>query len=35
MKNILEQVREADGFPFETVIGREVFDGNKVRYKFT
>ena len=36
MKNILDQIREIkDGFPFETIIEREVFDGNKVKYRFT
>lgn len=36
MKNILDQVSDReDGFPFETVIMSEVFDGNKVKYKFT
>ena len=36
MKNILDQVSDLeDGFPFETVIQSEVFDGNKVKYKFT
>ena len=36
MKNILDQISDIeDGFPFETVIESEVFDGNKVRYKFT
>ncbi len=36
MKNILDQVSDReDGFPFETVIQSEVFDGNKVKYKFT
>ena len=36
MKNILDQISNIeDGFPFETVIESEVFDGNKVRYKFT
>ncbi len=36
MKNILDQIREMeDGFPFETTIVSEVFDGNKVKYKFS
>lgn len=36
MKNILDQVSDMeDGYPFETVIQSEVFDGNKVKYKFT
>lgn len=35
MKNILDQISDReDGFPFETVIQSEVFDGNKVKYKF-
>lgn len=36
MKNILDQISDReDGFPFETTIQSEVFDGNKVKYKFT
>lgn len=36
MKNILDQISNIeDGFPFETTILSEVFDGNKVKYKFT
>lgn len=36
MKNILDQVSDVeDGYPFETIIESEVFDGNKVKYKFT
>lgn len=36
MKNLLDQISDIeDGFPFETVIESEVFDGNKVKYKFT
>lgn len=36
MKNILDQIREMeDGFPFETTIVSEVFDGNKVKYRFS
>lgn len=36
MKNILDQVSDVeDGFPFETVIESEIFDGNKVKYRFT
>ena len=36
MKNILDQISDMeDGFPFETVIQSEVFDGNKIKYKFT
>ena len=36
MKNILDQISDIeDGFPFETVIVSEVFDGNKVKYKFS
>jgi len=36
MKNILDQISDReDGFPFECVIVSEVFDGNKVKYKFS
>lgn len=36
MKSILDQVSGIEnGFPFETIIESEVFDGNKVKYKFT
>ena len=36
MKNILDQISDIeDGFPFETVIVSDVFDGNKVKYKFS
>lgn len=36
MKNILEQIAGIEnGFPFETVIVSERFDGNKVKYSFT
>lgn len=36
MKAVLDQISDIeDGFPFETVIESEVFDGNKVKYKFT
>lgn len=36
MKSILDQISDIeDGFPFETVIESELFDGNKVKYKFT
>lgn len=35
MKSILDQVREQDGFPFETVIVSDVFDGGKTKYRFT
>ena len=36
MKNILDQISDIEeGFPFETVIQSEIFDGNKVKYKFT
>lgn len=36
LKNILDQISDIeDGFPFETIIEREVFDGNKVKYRFT
>jgi hypothetical protein len=35
MKNILDQVSDIeDGFPFECSIESEIFDGNKVKYKF-
>lgn len=36
MKNILDQISDIeDGFPFETTIISEVFDGNKIKYKFS
>lgn len=36
MKNILDQISDMeDGFPFETIIQSEIWDGNKVKYKFT
>lgn len=36
MKNILDQLSDIeDGFPFETIIQSEVFDGNKIKYRFT
>ncbi len=36
MKGILDQISDIeDGFPFETTIESELFDGNKVKYKFT
>lgn len=36
LKAILDKVAEMeDGFPFETVIRSEYFDGGKVKYKFT
>ncbi|MCM1337695.1 MAG: hypothetical protein NC187_08315 [Candidatus Amulumruptor caecigallinarius] len=36
MKNILDQISDReDGFPFECTIISEVFDGNKVKYKFS
>lgn len=36
MKNILDQISDIeDGFPFQCTIESEVFDGNKVKYKFT
>lgn len=36
LKSILEQVRETeDGFPFETVIVSDIFDGGKTKYRFT
>ena len=36
MKNILDQISDIeDGFPFETTIVSEVFDGGNVKYKFS
>lgn len=36
MKQILDKVSDIeDGYPFETVIESEPFDGNKVKYRFT
>lgn len=36
MKGILDQISDMeDGFPFETVIKCEMFDGNKRKYNFT
>lgn len=36
MKNILDQISDIeDGFPFETIIVSERFDGNKLKYIFT
>lgn len=35
MKNILDQINEIGGFPFETTIVSERYDGNKTKYKFT
>lgn len=36
MKSILDQISDIeDGFPFETVIVSEIFDGNKIKYRFT
>lgn len=36
MKQILDKVSDIeDGFPFETIIESQVFDGNKVKYSFT
>ena len=36
MKNVLDQISDIeDGFPFETTIVSEVFDGGKVKYKFS
>ena len=36
MKNILDQIAdEEDGFPFETTIVSDRYDGNKVKYRFT
>lgn len=36
-QDIIDRLAAAirDGFPFETVIVNEVFDGNKVKYKFS
>ena len=35
MKNILDQIKEMGELPFETVIRREIFGGNKTKYNFT
>lgn len=36
LKQILDSVAEMeDGFPFETIIRSECFEGNKFKYKFT
>lgn len=36
MKNILDQVSDIeDGFPFETTIVSEIFDGNKQKFSFS
>lgn len=36
LKSILDQVKQVeDGFPFETVIVSDVFDGGKTKYRFT
>ena len=36
MKGILDQISDIeDGFPFETIIKCEVFDGSKRKYNFT
>ena len=36
MKNILDQISDIeDGFPFETKIVSDVYDGSKVKYSFT
>lgn len=35
LKSILDQVRKADGLPFETVIVSEMFDNGKTKYNFT
>ena len=36
MKNILDQISDIeDGFPFETRIVSDVYDGSKVKYSFT
>lgn len=36
MKNILDQISDIeDGYPFETTIVSEIFDGNKQKFSFT
>lgn len=36
MKDLLDQISDIeDGFPFETVITSELYDGTKVKYRFT
>lgn len=35
MKNILDQIKEMGELPFETVIKREMFGGNKTKYVFS
>lgn len=35
MKNILDQIKEMGELPFETVIKRETFGGNKTKYVFS
>lgn len=35
MKNILDQIKEMSELPFETVIKRETFGGNKTKYVFS
>ena len=35
MKSNLDQAREQGDIPFETVIVSEVFDGGKIKYRFT
>lgn len=35
MKNILDQIKEKGLLPFETIIRREIFGGNKTKYNFT
>lgn len=35
MKNILDQIKEMNELPFETVIKRETFGGNKTKYVFS
>lgn len=36
MKQILDKISDVEeGYPFETVIESEVFDGNKMKYRFT
>ena len=35
MKNILDQIKELGELPFETIIKRETFGGNKTKYVFS
>lgn len=35
MKNILDQIKEMNELPFETIIKREMFGGNKTKYVFS